>query len=312
MSDKKDDNSSMSLFQDEDEQKDIAGDDDLELEQKLPMQNQDSGDSDDDGDIEDLDEEQKKISEHGFGIEEEEEQPLEESNNNSDEQDMQLEKSSDDEDEPDMEPEKSTKQDETREESPEQPKEESVSITKSKIVLAKKLLSNIKENNDRLLQIFSGMVDSKDEDLISIGQMADEAFESGADSAGSGKIIEGVFDGENMIGPDGKQYSVPANYASKSKMVEGDILKLTITGKGTFIYKQISPIDRSRIVGELERNSDGSYAIIANSRKWRVLTASVTYFKGEPGDEAVILIPKTGESKWAAVENIVKNKMNYE
>jgi len=55
----------------------------------------------------------------------------------------------------------------------------------------------------------------------------------------SGKIVEGVFDGQIMIGPDGKSYPVPANYASKSKLVEGDILKLTIADDGGFIYKQI-------------------------------------------------------------------------
>ena len=37
----------------------------------------------------------------------------------------------------------------------------------------------------------------------------------------TGKIIEGVFDGQTMVGPDGKNYPVPANYASKSKLVEG-------------------------------------------------------------------------------------------
>ena len=52
-----------------------------------------------------------------------------------------------------------------------------------------------------------------------------------------GKIIEGVFDGQIMIGPDGKNYPVPANYASKSKLVEGDILKLTIGESGKFLYK---------------------------------------------------------------------------
>ena len=53
---------------------------------------------------------------------------------------------------------------------------------------------------------------------------------SGEDfKARAGRVIEGVFDGENMIGPDGKQYSVPANYASKSKLVEGDILKMKIS-----------------------------------------------------------------------------------
>ena len=39
-----------------------------------------------------------------------------------------------------------------------------------------------------------------------------------------GKVIEGVFDGQNMVGSDAKTYPVPANYASKSKLVQGDIL----------------------------------------------------------------------------------------
>jgi hypothetical protein len=51
----------------------------------------------------------------------------------------------------------------------------------------------------------------------------------------AGKIIEGVFDGQNMVGSDGKTYPVPANYASKSKLVQGDILKLTIAEDGSFL-----------------------------------------------------------------------------
>ncbi len=42
-------------------------------------------------------------------------------------------------------------------------------------------------------------------------------------SGPEGKIIEGVFDGQIMIDQEGKNYPVPANYASKSKLVEGDI-----------------------------------------------------------------------------------------
>ncbi len=37
----------------------------------------------------------------------------------------------------------------------------------------------------------------------------------------AGKIIEGVFDGQMMLSPDGKS-TQSANYASKSKLVEGD------------------------------------------------------------------------------------------
>ena len=67
-----------------------------------------------------------------------------------------------------------------------------------------------------------------------------------------GKVIEGVFDGQNMVGSDGKNYPVPANYASKSKLVQGDILKLTIADDGTFLYKQIGPVPRVQKVGALK------------------------------------------------------------
>lgn len=121
------------------------------------------------------------------------------------------------------------------------------------------------------------------------------------------KIIEGVFDGQNMVGPDGKIYSVPANYASKSKLVEGDILKLTIHKDGSFIFKQIGPVERERIIGSLIFNEAKSqYYVVLGDQKWKVLTASVTYFKGEVGDETVILVPKDCKSRWAAVENIIK------
>ncbi|MBU2219753.1 MAG: hypothetical protein ABIB72_04220 [Candidatus Falkowbacteria bacterium] len=185
-------------------------------------------------------------------------------------------------------------------------KEENISIAKSKMVLAKKLLANIKENSERLIQLFSGNLSPEDEASISIAQLSDYNFDSGEENLGEARVIEGVFDGENMIGPDGKQYSVPANYASKSKLVEGDILKLTITATGTFVYKQIGPIERARVVGVLERSAGGEYFALADGKKWRLLTASVTYYKGESGDEVVILVPKNGESKWAAVENVVR------
>src|SRR5688572_25801001 len=79
--------------------------------------------------------------------------------------------------------------------------------------------------------------------------------------AEGGKVIEGVFDGQNMMGPDGKQYPVPANYASKSKLVEGDVLKLTIADDGSFIYKQIGPVERRKALGSLTQNDKGEYQV---------------------------------------------------
>ena len=123
---------------------------------------------------------------------------------------------------------------------------------------------------------------------------------------GSGKIIEGVFDGQNMMGPDGKKYPVPANYASKSKLVEGDVLKLTIADDGSFIYKQIGPVDRVKKLGMLTQAENGEYRVIVDGKSHKVLLASLTYFKAEPGDEVTIVVPKDTESEWAAVENVIK------
>lgn len=118
----------------------------------------------------------------------------------------------------------------------------------------------------------------------------------------SGKIIEGVFDGQIMMGPDGKSYPVPANYASKSKLVEGDILKLTIADDGSFIYKQIGPIERRQIIGTLVQH-DGSHYVEANGREYRILLASVTYFRISIGDQVTIIVPEDNpEATWAAVE----------
>lgn len=118
----------------------------------------------------------------------------------------------------------------------------------------------------------------------------------------SGKIVEGVFDGQIMIDADGKSYPVPANYASKSKLVEGDILKLTIADDGGFIYKQIGPIERRQIIGTLVQH-DGAYYVEANGREYRILLASVTYFRINIGDQVTIVIPEDNpDATWAAVE----------
>jgi len=131
---------------------------------------------------------------------------------------------------------------------------------------------------------------------------------------GESQIIAGVFDGQQMVGPDGKQYSIPVNYASKSKLVEGDMLKLTISSDGSFVYKQICPQDRCRLKGTLvyDNETDGYRVMTEDGKNYKLLTASVTYFKGEPGDEVVVLVPKSSESTWSALENVVKKSEQNE
>ena len=121
-------------------------------------------------------------------------------------------------------------------------------------------------------------------------------------SSPDGKIIEGIFDGQIMIGPDGKNYPVPANYASKSKLVEGDIMKLTIMDDGKFLYKQIGPVERKTVIGTLTQHDD-KYFVEVGGREYQILYASVTYFHLRKGSQVSVTIPaKNEDATWAAVE----------
>lgn len=176
-------------------------------------------------------------------------------------------------------------------------KDSELEVTKSTDQL-KSMIHTMRDQLDAMLRIING-------EQIKIKKITNptaEILETGE------QIIEGVFNGEKMIGPDGQGYDVPPNYASKSKLVEGDIMKLTITKNGRFVYKQISPIERKRLVGELiTDNANDQWSVLAEGKTYKVLKASVTFYKGKPGDEVVFFIPENGESSWGAVENIIRH-----
>ena len=120
----------------------------------------------------------------------------------------------------------------------------------------------------------------------------------------TGKVIEGVFDGQNMVDKKGTVFPVPANYASKSKLIPGDVLKLTVTEEGKFLYKQIGPVERKTVIGPLVYN-EGHYQVLANNKAYNVLLASVTYFRAEVGDEVTLIIPINEDSDWGAIEAVL-------
>ena len=122
-----------------------------------------------------------------------------------------------------------------------------------------------------------------------------------------GHVVQGAFDGQVMIGSDGKQYPVPANYASKSKLVEGDLLKLTITPEGHFIYKQVGPAPRHNVIGIIGQDASGNYFVSVDNKTYKVLLAAITYFKVEPGDEVVAVVPQEEGALWAAIENVLQH-----
>ena len=148
-----------------------------------------------------------------------------------------------------------------------------------------------------LLRDITGVIDSTRERHV----LRANTFSSGPVS---GRVIEGIFDGQNMVDSAGQTYPVPANYASKSKLMEGDGMKLTITDEGKFIYKQIAPIPRRTALGVLIQE-DGQYKVLTEGKALRVLLASVTFYRAEVGDQVTVLLPEKGDAKWGAIEAVL-------
>ncbi|MFH1444265.1 MAG: hypothetical protein ABIG34_02645 [Candidatus Peregrinibacteria bacterium] len=162
--------------------------------------------------------------------------------------------------------------------------------------------SSLKTAN-ALLRSITGITDTDHE------RHASRANTMTGGGAVSGKVIEGIFDGQNMVDSEGNTYPVPANYASKSKLAEGDGMKLTITDEGKFIYKQIAPVPRRTVIGVLIQE-DGQYKVLAEGKAFRVLLASVTFYRAEVGDQVTILLPEDGEARWGTVDAVIPKHLS--
>jgi hypothetical protein len=165
----------------------------------------------------------------------------------------------------------------------------------------------VAELADKQLRTLKKLIETAETNLAGAKELLaglvgdEETIKPQAAATGGVKIIEGIFDGQNMVGPDSKLYPVPANYASKSKLIQGAPLKLTIGEDGSFVYKQTAPIPRRKLIGTLSLK-DGQYYVEAQGTDYRVLFASVTYYKAQPGDQVSIAIPENEHADWAAIE----------
>ncbi|MFH1030005.1 MAG: hypothetical protein V1770_01970 [bacterium] len=184
-------------------------------------------------------------------------------------------------------------------------KAETKNISGVEAFIVKQKLLKIREGIDELLKILDN--DARLEEYEE--KLLDRKFLQGQEVYNAVKIVEGVFDGIQMVGGNGEKYDVPANYASKSKLVEGDILKLRILENGKFIFKQIEKVERKNATGKLLCDDEAKeyFVVLENGRKYKVLQASITYYKALPGDEVVITIPENSDSKWGAVESVRKS-----
>jgi len=201
--------------------------------------------------------------------------------------------------------EKSGKKEQKKAEEKIQELEKMILTAQETILNAQQMIAQLKKENPGLAKMETSPASSSVPSLDSLQSQQSQAV------AEDGQVVFGTFDGQVMIGTDKKQYPVPSNYASKSKLVEGDQMKLTITPDGKFVYKQVGPIDRKYLIGVVKKDPAGNFLISANGKDYRVLPAAATYFKIEPGDEVTIVVPRLKESVWAAIENVVTKAGNF-
>lgn len=179
------------------------------------------------------------------------------------------------------------------------PAEESMD-SNAKLALARRALIQARDTLSSVIEILNGQMLEQNGAEV----QANELLKRALHSVGA-RVLEGVFDGERMIAGDGSVFPVPPNYASKSKLVEGDMLKLTVMPDGKMIYKQIGPTARDRVKGVLSCDERGGYCVLSGGARYKVIPASVSFHRGRPGDNVVALVPKGSPSKFAAVDFIV-------
>lgn len=115
--------------------------------------------------------------------------------------------------------------------------------------------------------------------------------------------INGTFNGEGMVGENHYIYPIPPNYISKSKLVEGDKLRLRITdATGEFIYKQIEPVPRKTLVGIYT----GQSTVRVGQKYYRIIQASLSYYRIQSGERAIIEVPYETKSTWAALVGVIR------
>jgi hypothetical protein len=131
------------------------------------------------------------------------------------------------------------------------------------------------------------------------------------DESNALEVVEGTFDGEQMVGDNGKVYVVPQNYASKTQLVVGDRMKWISLPDGEK-FKLIAPVERDRVTGIFDIVAD-NYVVSLEGypHPVKLLKASSTYAMKQlglqPGDEVAIYIPKGSIPSHGAFINVVKS-----
>lgn len=120
--------------------------------------------------------------------------------------------------------------------------------------------------------------------------------------------VSGYFDGVYLIGEDGSKHEVPANYAAKSRLVYGDVLKM-LNEDGKIVFKQIEKVDRKKLEGVLSKK-EGKWYFLSDGGTYKISDVAAEFHKAELNDKAVAYVPeKDMHATYAALDYLEKEKV---
>jgi len=192
-------------------------------------------------------------------------------------------------------------------------KTESMQRHNQMVDFVKNLLTNIENDLKRISVVVDQLANFDPENPDSLTSMPsfdengsnDEMWNYEDDE--NMQVVEGKFDGYFMVWNNQKKYPVPLNYASKTKLVPGDTLKLKIMSEGKFVYKLIRPVERKHIKATLSKTDENKFVAMSEDGKVYFLNqAAVTFFKWKPGDELYIITNAEWTGGFAAIEAVIK------
>jgi len=116
---------------------------------------------------------------------------------------------------------------------------------------------------------------------------------------------EGTFDGQYLIASDGRKTEVPGNYAAKSRLVCGDVLKV-FADNGKQVFKQIDKVERKKIDGVLTKK-EGKWCILADTGSYKILDVAAEFNQAELNDKVSAFIPASNlNASFAALDRVFK------
>jgi len=119
--------------------------------------------------------------------------------------------------------------------------------------------------------------------------------------------VEGKYDGKYIIASDGSKHEVPSNYAAKSRLVYGDVLKI-IEEDGKKVFKQIEKVARKNLEGVVTKK-EGKWHVLTETGSHLLLDRAIEFNQVKLNDLIDVVLPESNLSApFAAFNKVVKSE----